>query len=105
MFSSDGFLDYVIDILSPHYPIKARKMFGGYGLYVSGKVFGIIVNDELYFKANNSTKSFFTALNSKPFGYERKDGKMVYMSYFTVPPEVLENQDLLKKWIEVALQS
>lgn len=36
--SSDAFLDYVMDILSPLYTIKARKMFGGYGLYsIMGK--------------------------------------------------------------------
>lgn len=48
--SKSDFLDYVIDCLSPLYQVKARKLFGGYGLYISNKIFATIVNQELYFK-------------------------------------------------------
>ncbi len=101
--SGDAFLDYVMDILSPLYTIKARKMFGGYGLYTNGKIFGLIARKELYFKANEKAAEWFMQFDSEPFSYER-NGKIIKMSYWKVPPEILEDQESLEQWLRVSLQ-
>lgn len=102
--TGDEFLDYIIDILGPTYTVKARKMFGGYGLYIDSKIFAIIVVQELYFKAHTAeATAFFERFDSKPFSYER-NGKIVKMSYWKVPPEVLENEDLRDQWLYVSLR-
>lgn len=101
------FLDFVLDSLSSiSYTVQTRKMFGGYGLYISAKIFGIITSDqELYFKAGNSKAGdFFSKYYSKQFSYD-KNGKIVRMSYWHVPSEVLEDSDTLLQWMKVSLDS
>ena len=41
--------------------------------------------------------------DSEPFSYER-NGKIIKMSYWKVPPEILEDQELLEQWLRVSLQ-
>ncbi len=101
--SGDEFLDYIIDTLSSLYEIKARKMFGGYGLYINAEIFALIIKKELYFKANKKTSAWFMQFDSEPFSYKR-NGKLIKLSYWKVPPEVLENQALLEQWLRVSLE-
>lgn len=98
------FLNYVLDSINQLYTIRARKMFGGYGLYIDGQIFGIIADQELYFKANIKTADFFAQFDSEQFSYER-NGKTVKMSYWRVPSEVLEDQEMLKKWLDTSFKA
>lgn len=102
--NSDEFLEYVLDALGIDYCIKHKKMFGGYGLYIHGKIFALIIDCELYFKAHNENAAqFFKANGSEPFTYERK-GKLISMCYWKVGPEILDEHENTKKWIEMALE-
>ncbi|QQR49857.1 TfoX/Sxy family protein [bacterium] len=76
-------------------------MFGGYGLYHQGVMFALIVNNELYFKADVEAAGYFQTFGSEPFTYEGK-GKLVKLSYWTVVPDVLEDSTELKKWMDMA---
>ena len=42
--TNSGFVDYIIDCLSPYGNISARRMFGGYGLYLNQIIFAIIID-------------------------------------------------------------
>lgn len=91
------FKDYVIDQLHDFGGASARAMFGGFGVYKGGVMFGLITSDELYFKVDDSNRADFEARKSKPFVYEGKS-KPIAMSYWRVPDDVLENADDLKAW-------
>ncbi len=86
--------------------ITSRAMFGGWGLYNDGIIFGIIAEGELYFKVGDSNRTLFEKMNSHPFVNSKSGGKSVTMSYWLVPEEVMEDQerlvDLMKKSIGVA---
>ena len=90
---------YLLDLLSPYGSITSRAMFGGYGLYKNGIIFGIVVDDEVYFKVDGTNQAQYEELDSEPFSYE-KNGKSVKLSYWKVPLEVLENEELLERWLE-----
>lgn len=99
-----GFYEYVIREALHGIPnITSRKMFGGYGLYKDGIIFGLLTEGRIYFKVNDSNRADFEARNSKPFEYIRKR-KTVMLSYWELPAEVLENSDELPQWIEKALE-
>lgn len=98
--SNSGYVDYILDILSPLGNIKARKMFGGYGIYKDGVFFALIIEDVLYFKVGDANRPIYEASHSKPFSYIRPDGKSVAMSYWEVPDDVLENHHKLAQWVE-----
>jgi DNA transformation protein len=98
-----SFVIYVKDMLAPLRNFTFKAMFGGYGIYQDGLIFGLIINDELYFKADKASEKFYLEFDSAPFEYEGKNG-MVKMNYWRVPSEVLEDEDLLEKWYKVAIE-
>ncbi|MBI4225271.1 MAG: TfoX/Sxy family protein [Candidatus Sungbacteria bacterium] len=98
------FHDYVVYDLLGHVPdISSRPMFSGYGIYKHGKIFGIIVADELYFKANTATEHYFKEQGSHPFTYTKKDHKTHTMNYWLVPEEIMEDREKLAEWIAMAI--
>lgn len=96
---------YVLDLLEPLGNIKSRKMFGGFGIYKSDIFFALIIDNILYFKVDESNRSQYESLDSKPFSYEGKNGKMISMSYWEVPIDILENNSKLTQWVELAVKA
>lgn len=102
--SASSFTDYIQDLLSRFAPIKFRRMFGCDGIFSNGVMVGFIDNKELYLKANKETAAFFKQAGSEPFTYPRKD-KMIALSYWKVPADVLENHQQLETWFRLAVQA
>ena len=106
MKKSNEFHDYVVlDLLSDIPDVTSRAMFGGYGIYKNGNIFAIIVDGELYFKADEKTKKYFEAHGSRPFTYTKKNGRTYAMSYWLVPGEILENREKLAEWTDSAVSA
>ena len=101
--SSKEYAKYIEEILNPFGPIKIRAMFGGYGVYKADLVFAIIVDSELYFKAGPSNIEYYKSQGSRPFSYNSK-GKTISMSYYLVPLDVLEDEEMLQKWFDMAYE-
>jgi len=74
-------------------------MFGGYGLYREGLMFGLVADDTLYLKADDRSRAEFIDQGLTPFIYH-KQGKPYRMSYYLVPLEALEDAELLCQWAE-----
>ena len=106
MSLQSGFLRYILDdVMGDITGITARAMFGGYGLYQEGVIFGIIVENQLYFKADDSNRSHFQKLQSQPFAYEGQKGKKIVMSYWEVPAQILDDRVLLRGWVLQAVSA
>ncbi len=78
--------------------VTVKSMFGGFGLYMGGSIFGMVVDEVLYFKVGPSNQVEYEQAGSEPFSYQHKSGKQIAMSYWTVPPEVLEYPEALAEW-------
>ena len=100
---SRDYCDYVIDLLSPWAEVSAKAMFGGFGIYRQGQIFGIILDDMLYFKTDETNRLDYESAGTLPCTYESK-GKQIVLSYWQVPDEVLEDEEMLKVWAEKAYQ-
>lgn len=90
--ASREFADFIVELLEPLGRIKARRMFGGFGLYLDGLMFALIADDTLYLKADADNRAAFAARAMPPFQYARQ-GKTVALSYHAAPPEALEEPD------------
>ena len=55
-------------------------MFGGHGIYDGATMFAIIVDDSLYFKADELTRPAFTAQGLRPFSYTARGKTMTMRS-------------------------
>lgn len=47
---SDDYIQYVLEQIGPAGDISVRKMFGEYGLYMDGKVLGLICDNQVFLK-------------------------------------------------------
>jgi len=96
-----GFSAYVSDILGDLGDVSIRPMFGGGGVYSGGVMFALIADDCLYFKVDDANKACYEQAGANPFTYSRK-GKTYAMSYYLVPEDILEDDDLRMEWARQA---
>ncbi|MBI4658573.1 MAG: TfoX/Sxy family protein [Verrucomicrobia bacterium] len=101
--ATDSFKDFVLDQLSGLPRLRAKAMFGGYGLYQGDRFFGILMDGRLYFRTDAQSRSAFVKLGMGPFVYE-KARQIVAMNYYEVPPAVLENRDEIVAWATRSIQ-
>lgn len=94
---SADFLTYILEQLSGMRTVVSRRMFGGVGLYCDGLFFGLIDDDVLYLKVDDSNRSDYTARGMEAFR-PFKDKPLYSMTYFQVPAEVLEDAEQLVEW-------
>jgi DNA transformation protein len=97
-----GFLEFVLDQLEDSGKVRAKPMFGGYGLYLNAAFFGIVYQETLYLKTDATSRTAYIERKMKPF---RPSPKQTLKNYFEVPIEVLEDRDELAAWAHAAANS
>lgn len=98
---SQAYRDTVEEMLSRVAPIRTKAMFGGVGIYSGDLFFALIAEDRLYFKVDDINRSDYEAAGMGPF-YPYDSPKP--MSYWELPPGVLENAEELDIWVDKALK-
>lgn len=108
MTVSSDFLAYVLDQLTQLGGVSSKRMFGGAGLYSEEFFFGLIADDTLYLRVDDSNRNDYTARRMQPFR-PYADRPQLSMSYYEVPPEVLESAVELSAWarrsVDVAMRA
>lgn len=97
MTVSADFLAYVLEQLTGLGGVSSRRMFGGVGLYSDEFFFGLIAEDTLYLRVDDGNRADYTARAAAPFR-PYADRPQLSMSYYEVPPEVLEDARQLAEW-------
>lgn len=103
MTVSPAFRDYVLEMLEPLGGVSARAMFGGAGLYLEGTIFGLIADEILYFKVDDTNRADYAVAGSDPF-MPYKD-KPFTMPYWEVPADVMEESAQRCDWALKAWQA
>ena len=99
---SPSFQTFVVDQLSRVVPqVRARRMFGGAGIYSGDVFFALIADDTLYFKVDDSNRPDFEARQMGPFRPYGPEGEV--MQYYQLPDDLLEDVEALRSWAEKAL--
>ena len=96
---------YIEDLVAPLGHITSRRMFGGLGVFYRGLMFALILRDELHFKVDDINRPDYEAEGMAPFSYERKGKRATLGSYWTVPVDVLDNEDELLIWAGAASEA
>ena len=101
MAVSASYKTFVLEQLEALGTITAKPMFGGVGLYHAGVFFGLMADDTVFFKVDDSNRADFERAGSRPF---RPYGEDMYaMSYYELPADVLESRPVLCQWAEKAV--
>lgn len=95
--TDDTFKEFVLDQLSTLPELRAKAMFAGHGLYSGANFFGILIEGHLYFKVDDTTRGAYAEHGMKPFTYT-KAKKVMTMSYYEVPPDILEDREPAVAW-------
>ena len=66
MASSADFVQYIVDQCGGAGSIDARKMFGDYGIYCNGKIFGLICDNGLYIKPTEQGRQMLRTEDMRP---------------------------------------
>ena len=65
MASSSDFVQYIADQCGGAGEIVAKKMFGDYGIYCDGKIFGLICDDRFYLKPTDEVRPLLRTIEMR----------------------------------------
>lgn len=66
MASDAGFVEYVLEQLAPAGRVRAKRMFGEYGLFLDGVFIAVICADQLFVKPTAEARAAFPGLPMAP---------------------------------------
>ena len=102
MAVSAGYQTFVLDQLRRVLPdVRAKRMFGGVGLYSEESFFALIDDDVLYLKVDDETRPDFEQRGLRPF-QPFGEGSAA-MQYYQLPEDLLEDPEALRPWAEGAV--
>lgn len=102
----EALAEHCIELFSPLGHARARRMFGGQGLYVDDLFIALIADGRLYLKTHEATRQHFADAGGQPFVYGGSEHKpTVVMSYWTPPAEALESPALMMPWARLAIEA
>jgi DNA transformation protein and related proteins len=95
-------IELCLELLAPLGQVRARRMFGGHGIYAGDLFIAIFSADQLYLKTDELTRPTFEAAGGLPFVYEAR-GRRVALSFSTPPVDALDSADAMAPWGRLAL--
>jgi DNA transformation protein len=96
---------HALELLSSLGDVRARRMFGGVGLFLDGRMLALIAGEVLHLKADAQVQPAFAAAGCRPFSYGTKNGERVLTSYWSAPDEAMESPAQMRPWALLALDS
>jgi DNA transformation protein len=101
MATSREFAEFVVESLQPLGPVVARRMFGGFGIYLDDVMFALIAYDILYLKVDDGNRQAYEDAGLPHFVYTDKR-KPIRMPYREAPSEGFDDPEVLCDWASAA---
>ena len=95
-------LNDTLALFTPLSAIKARSMFGGYGIFSGEIMFALIVQGQLHLRAGQDNEATFQAAQLKPYVY-RKKGFPVITKHYAIPTDWWDDKNALLTQAKIAL--
>jgi TfoX/Sxy family transcriptional regulator of competence genes len=96
MASDQKFVDFIIDQIDTSGQIVCKKMFGEYGLYSDGKLFGLVCDNKLFIKPTQSGREYIVdVVEEAPYPGAKPS--------FLIE-EKLEDRDWLQKLVDITVK-
>jgi DNA transformation protein and related proteins len=102
MSVSREFVAHALDLVSLAGPVQARAMFGGYGLYLRGAMFGLLDDDEVFLKTDESCRGDFVEAGCRQWVYQSRQGPMP-TQYYRPPDDAHEDPEAMLPWARLAI--
>lgn len=102
--STQEYVDYVVELLSPIDNVTSGRFFGGVGLKCDGVQFAMLMGNSIFFVVDNTTRPKYEDHGMGCFWYKAKNKKVNVKKYYEVPAELLEDQDALIEWARQSIE-
>jgi DNA transformation protein and related proteins len=94
--------EFIRELFAQFGPVTVRHMFSGAGIFCDGLMFGLIIRDVIYLKADETNAAEFEREGSGPFTYTRgrKSGRPSQhaLPYWRLPERLYDDPDELAVW-------
>src|SRR4051794_26017800 len=100
-----GFVQHCLELLAPLGAARARRMFGGHGLYIDDLCVALILRDGLYLKTGEAHRAAFQGAGCHPFTYAGRQGQGRVTSSWSAPEEAMESPAEMRPWARRALEA
>lgn len=97
-----GFAAYCVELLGIAGSARAKRMFGGHGIYLDDLFVAIVDDDALYLKVDAQTRPQFEAAGCRPFVYNKAE-QAIALGYWSAPDEATESPAQMLPWARLAL--
>ena len=91
------YVEYLKEVFEQFGPIQLRRMFGGYGIFHKGLMFGLVADDVLYLKADETISPYFQERGLDQFEYEKNE-RTIKMSFYMAPEDIFDDPEEAKCW-------
>ena len=96
MATDKAFVDFILDQIDDAGEIKAKKMFGEYGVFSNGKIFALICDNKLFIKPTDGGRAFIgDVLEAPPYNGAKPS--------FLIEDKI-EDRDWLSELIRISLK-
>jgi DNA transformation protein len=85
--------------------VGVRRMFGGAGVFVEGRMIALVSREVIYLKADAETFPEFEREGLAPFSYATKNGEQKLTSYWRMPDRLYDDAEELARWARAAHQA
>ncbi len=104
MPADNEFIAHCRELLGTLGPTRARRMFGGHGLYVDDVFIAFVASDRLYLKADAQTQPKFEAAGCEQMvvGFP---GREIALRYWAAPEDAMESPGLMHAWARLAMEA
>lgn len=83
--------------------VSMRQMMGAATLYSDGRIFAIVDETEIWFKADAESAPIWEEAGSSRFTFTSKDGRTESMNYWRAPADVYDDPDAMREWAGIAI--
>jgi DNA transformation protein len=101
--------EFVRDLFAQFGRVAVRRMFSGAGVFRDGLMFGLIVRDVIYLKADDINVADFEREACKPFTYTRGKASgqpsQHALPYWRVPERLYDDPDEFAGWAQRAFEA
>jgi DNA transformation protein len=104
MPNTPSFVEHALELVSLVGPARARRMFGGHGLYLGDVMFGLLDDDELFLKTDAETVARFEEAHCEAWVYAAPRGPQ-RTSYYRPPDEAHEDPEAMLPWARLAVDA
>jgi len=104
MAEAQEFATHIVDLLESFGPCESRRMFGGFGIFHRGLMFGLIADGNFYLKADDQSRGLFETEGSAAFSYY-KQSKEYRLSYYLAPEAFFEDPEACLQWARTAFDA